>query len=427
MPQLLCRVDFLDDSFMTIEVPKKEKGSWLLEYVFKALNLGETDYFGLQFADSKSQLRFLDADKPVKKQLKNGHQTFRFVAKLYPSGPGDLVEDLTRYLFCLQIKRDMSNGRLPCPFETAALFGSLAVQAELGDYDEEVHLDGYLSEFQFLANQPEELIRRAQELHKTHIGLTPADADKKFLERACKLDLYGVHLFPVKDYDGRHVHVGISWAGLAVYGGFFPYLTRLRALPWRKVAELVYDNKKLFVKDMLGEVEWIFRCEHRSGCKILWKACAEHHTFFRRVAPANPKTPSLISRFRAAAKFRYSGRTQKQVISARRIEMKQPEFARYVPIRLGSHHSGTRQRFGFVFTGVQVADTQRAAGIPIILWIVAQGAHFCEYWKLENRPASSHMATRANMKRAVIQNRQIIRFSLAMICLCRNSYSVQTK
>eukprot|EP00118_Oscarella_pearsei_P011018 m.70761 g.70761 ORF g.70761 m.70761 type:complete len:316 (+) comp35705_c0_seq13:48-995(+) len=232
MPQLLCRVDFLDDSFMTIEVPKKEKGSWLLEYVFKALNLGETDYFGLQFADSKSQLRFLDADKPVKKQLKNGHQTFRFVAKLYPSGPGDLVEDLTRYLFCLQIKRDMSNGRLPCPFETAALFGSLAVQAELGDYDEEVHLDGYLSEFQFLANQPEELIRRAQELHKTHIGLTPADADKKFLERACKLDLYGVHLFPVKDYDGRHVHVGISWAGLAVYGGFFPYLTRLRALPW---------------------------------------------------------------------------------------------------------------------------------------------------------------------------------------------------
>ncbi|XP_065827888.1 band 4.1-like protein 1 [Oscarella lobularis] len=332
MPSFLCRVDLLDDSYMTVEVPKKSNGSWLLDYVFKALNIGETDYFGLQFTDAKHQLRFLDAEKLVKKQLKNAPQTFRFVAKLYPAGPGDLVEDLTRYLFCLQIKRDLSNGSLPCPLETAALFGSLAVQADLGDYDAELHLDGYLADFEFLANQPEELIRRAEELHQTHAGLTPADADRKFLERACRLDLYGVHLFPVKDYDGRHVHIGISWAGLAVYGGFFPYVTRLRAIAWRNVSELSYDNKKLVVKDRFGEIEWIFRSEHRSGCKILWKACAEHHTFFRRATPSNPKSP-LLSHFQASAKFRYSGRTQKQVMAARRAESRQTEFARSSSVR----------------------------------------------------------------------------------------------
>ena len=52
----------------------------------------------------------------------------RFCVKFYTPDPAQLEEEFTRYLFCLQIKRDLALGALQCNDNTAALMASYIVQ-----------------------------------------------------------------------------------------------------------------------------------------------------------------------------------------------------------------------------------------------------------------------------------------------------------
>lgn len=48
--------------------------------------------------------------------------------KFYSSEPNTLREELTRYLFFLQLKQDLLEGRLDCPDDKAAELCALALQ-----------------------------------------------------------------------------------------------------------------------------------------------------------------------------------------------------------------------------------------------------------------------------------------------------------
>ena len=53
----------------------------------------------------------------------------RFCVKFYPPDPpSQIEEEYTRYLFGLQIKRDLASGALQCNDNTAALMASYIVQ-----------------------------------------------------------------------------------------------------------------------------------------------------------------------------------------------------------------------------------------------------------------------------------------------------------
>lgn len=123
----------------------------------------------------------------------------------------------SRYHLCLQIRNDILNERLPCSFVTHALLGSYLVQSELGDFDVEEHGRNYLSEFRFAPNQTSELEDKVIELHRTHKGQTPAEAELHFLENAKKLAMYGVDLHPAKDNEGVDIMLGVCASGLLVY------------------------------------------------------------------------------------------------------------------------------------------------------------------------------------------------------------------
>ncbi|XP_021793567.1 band 4.1-like protein 2 isoform X7 [Papio anubis] len=322
-----CKVTLLDGTEYSCDLEKRAKGQVLFDKVCEHLNLLEKDYFGLLFQESPEQKNWLDPAKEVKRQLRNLPWLFTFNVKFYPPDPSQLTEDITRYFLCLQLRQDIASGRLPCSFVTHALLGSYTLQAELGDYDPEEHGSIDLSEFQFAPTQTKELEEKVAELHKTHRGLSPAQADSQFLENAKRLSMYGVDLHHAKDSEGVDIKLGVCANGLLIYKDRL----RINRFAWPKILKISYKRSNFYIKVRPAELEQFestigFKLPNHRAAKRLWKVCVEHHTFYRLVSPEQPPKAKFLT---LGSKFRYSGRTQAQTRQASTlIDRPAPHFER---------------------------------------------------------------------------------------------------
>ncbi|XP_036906204.1 band 4.1-like protein 3 isoform X17 [Sturnira hondurensis] len=321
-----CKVILLDGSEYTCDVEKRSRGQMLFDKVCEHLNLLEKDYFGLTYRDAENQKNWLDPAKEIKKQIRSGAWHFSFNVKFYPPDPSQLSEDITRYYLCLQLRDDIVSGRLPCSFVTLALLGSYTVQSELGDYDPDECGSDYISEFRFAPNHTKELEDKVIELHKSHRGMTPAEAEMHFLENAKKLSMYGVDLHHAKDSEGVEIMLGVCASGLLIYRDRL----RINRFAWPKVLKISYKRNNFYIKIRPGEFEQFestigFKLPNHRAAKRLWKVCVEHHTFFRLLLPEAPPKKFLT----LGSKFRYSGRTQAQTRRASAlIDRPAPYFER---------------------------------------------------------------------------------------------------
>uniref|UniRef100_A0A8K9UDV0 Protein 4.1 n=1 Tax=Oncorhynchus mykiss TaxID=8022 RepID=A0A8K9UDV0_ONCMY len=300
------KVTLLDDTLYECELDKHAKGVELFTKVCDHLNLLERDYYGLAIWES-----------PSMKIISSGtNYDFTFNVKFYPPDPAQLSEDITRYYLCLQLRKDILGGRLPCSFVTLALLGSYALQSELGEYDPETHAPDYAKDLRLAPGQTKGLEEKVMELHKTYRSMSPAQADMAFLENAKKLAMYGVDLHQAKDLDGVDIMLGVCSGGLMVYKDKL----RINRFPWPKVLKVSYKRSSFFIKirpsEQLEHYESAigFKLPNYKASKKLWKVCVEHHTFFRLTSTEVATTPRKF--LVLGSKFRYSGRTQAQTRQA---------------------------------------------------------------------------------------------------------------
>ncbi|XP_025869159.1 band 4.1-like protein 2 isoform X6 [Vulpes vulpes] len=353
-----CKVMLLDGTEYSCDLEKRAKGQVLFDKVCEHLNLLEKDYFGLLFQESPEQKNWLDPAKEIKRQLRNLPWLFTFNVKFYPPDPSQLTEDLTRYLLCLQLRQDIASGRLPCSFVTHALLGSYTLQAELGDHDPEEHGGSDLSDFQFAPMQTKELEEKVAELHRTHRGLSPAQADSQFLENAKRLSMYGVDLHHAKDSEGVDIKLGVCANGLLIYKDRL----RINRFAWPKILKISYKRSNFYIKVRPAELEQFestigFKLPNHRAAKRLWKVCVEHHTFYRLVSPEQPPKAKFLT---LGSKFRYSGRTQAQTRQASTlIDRPAPHFERTSSKRVSRSLDGAP--LGVVEPGL-VKDLPSAAG-----------------------------------------------------------------
>ncbi|XP_055749320.1 protein 4.1-like isoform X12 [Salvelinus fontinalis] len=324
------KVTLLDDTLFECELDKHAKGVELFTKVCDHLNLLERDYYGLAIWESPSVKTWMDFTKEIRRQVQGAkldkicadaqsctgtNYDFTFNVKFYPPDPAQLSEDITRYYLCLQLRKDILGGRLPCSFVTLALLGSYALQSELGEYDPETHAPDYAKDLRLAPGQTKGLEEKVMELHKTYRSMSPAQADVAFLENAKKLAMYGVDLHQAKDLDGVDIMLGVCSGGLMVYKDKL----RINRFPWPKVLKVSYKRSSFFIKIRPSELEHYesaigFRLPNYKASKKLWKVCVEHHTFFRLTSTEVATTPRKF--LVLGSKFRYSGRTQAQTRQA---------------------------------------------------------------------------------------------------------------
>ncbi|KAH0515068.1 Band 4.1-like protein 2 [Microtus ochrogaster] len=265
---VLAKVTLLDGTEYSCDLEKRAKGQVLFDKVCEHLNLLEKDYFGLLFPENAEH----------------------------------------------KLRQDIASGRLPCSFVTHALLGSYTLQAEHGDYDPEEYDSIDLSDFKFAPGQTKEMEEKVAELHKTHRGLSPAQADTQFLENAKRLSMYGVDLHHAKDSEGVDIKLGVCANGLLIYKDKL----RINRFAWPKILKISYKRSNFYIKVRPAEPEQFestigFKLPNHRAAKRLWKVCVEHHTFYRLLSPEQPPKAKFLT---LGSKFRYSGRTQAQTRQA---------------------------------------------------------------------------------------------------------------
>uniref|UniRef100_A0A8L0DKI0 FERM, ARHGEF and pleckstrin domain-containing protein 1 n=1 Tax=Oncorhynchus mykiss TaxID=8022 RepID=A0A8L0DKI0_ONCMY len=290
--QVSIRVQLLDDVTEVFNISQRAPAKALFDLVCVHLNLAERDYFGLQYQNPRRMMVWLDLLKPTLKQIRRPKNTIlRFVVKFFPPDHTQLLEELTRYLFALQIKHDLACGRLTCNDTSAALLVSHIVQSEIGDFDE-VQSFQHLLHNKYMPNQ-DALMDKITEYHHKHVGQTPAESDYQLLEIARRLEMYGVRLHPAKDREGTKLSLAVSHIGLLVFQVLY-------------VLQMFIHQEPFPCEDTLE-----FVMASRDCCKIFWKICVEYHAFFRLFEEPKPKAKAVL--FTRGSSFRFSGRTQKQV------------------------------------------------------------------------------------------------------------------
>ncbi|KXJ26282.1 FERM domain-containing protein 3 [Exaiptasia diaphana] len=195
-----------------------------------------------------------------------------FRVKFYALDPNLVHEEITRYQFFLQIKRDILHGRLLCSYNELAELGAYIVQAELGDYDSEDNQEGYVSEFRIVPKQSEKLEKKIGEIHK--------------------------QLVP-------------------------------------QIVKCSYDGKVFYIQVLKEErkANYGFRLPDPLACKHLWKCSVEHHAFYSSQNPKEikPKRRTSLSppKLFRRSKYKYSGPTQEDVIAeSEKISRPEPEIKR---------------------------------------------------------------------------------------------------
>uniref|UniRef100_A0A669EDA3 FERM, ARHGEF and pleckstrin domain-containing protein 1 n=1 Tax=Oreochromis niloticus TaxID=8128 RepID=A0A669EDA3_ORENI len=256
---------------------------------------------------------WLDLLKPTLKQIRRPKNTIlRFVVKFFPPDHTQLMEELTRYLFALQIKRDLACGRLICNDTSAALMVSHIIQSEIGDFDETQSWQ-HLLHNKYLPDQDairDEII----DCHREHVGQTPAESDYQLLEIARRLEMYGVRLHPAKDREGTKLSLAVANSGVLVFQGN----TKINSFNWSKIRKLSFKRKRFLIKLRADPTQNAhhdtleFAMASRDCCKVFWKICVEYHAFFRLFEEPKPKPKPIL--FTRGSSFRFSGRTQKQII-----------------------------------------------------------------------------------------------------------------
>ncbi|KAL6728790.1 hypothetical protein Aduo_010526 [Ancylostoma duodenale] len=320
-----AKVTTMDADLDRIVIETSWTGRHLFDAVCRIIGLREVWFFGLQFTNKKGLPCWLQMDREIRKQDvprgEDGCMQFLFLVKFYPEDVEDeLIQDLTRHLFFLQIKQAILSMDLYCSPEASVLLASFAVQAINGDCTDDIgplDLDKLLpksviEQYDMSADMWRERIKR---WWINNQGQTREDAEMEYLRVAQDLEMYGILYYPICNKKETDLHLGISAQGLGIYKGS-NRITPRPFFSWSEIKNISFKNKKFHMKTV-DKSTISFRAQERTiNPSILDLCIGTHNLYLRRRQPDTLE----VQQMKALAKEDRARRQQEAARLARERE-----------------------------------------------------------------------------------------------------------
>ncbi|XP_061156418.1 ezrin a isoform X1 [Syngnathus typhle] len=268
-------------------------GKQLFDQVARTIGLREIWYFGLQFVDGKGFLTWLNIDKKVMSQdvRKETPLQFKLRAKYYPEEvTEELIQDVTRRLFFLQVKEDILNDDIYCPAESAVLLASYAIQAKFAEYKKSEHHTGYMSSERLLSRRileqhslsKEQWEGKIQVWHEEHGCMLKEEAILEYLKISQDLEMYGVNYFEIKNKKGTDLWLGVDALGLNIYEKDDKMTPKI-GFPWSEIRNISFNDKKFSIKPIDKKApDFIFYAPRLRVNKRILQLCMGNHELYMR-------------------------------------------------------------------------------------------------------------------------------------------------
>ncbi|KAF4013128.1 hypothetical protein G4228_004534 [Cervus hanglu yarkandensis] len=159
-------------------------------HLFALATLKDNEYF---FVDSDLKLTKVAPEgwkeEPKKKSKASVNFTLFFRIKFFMDDVSLIQHTLTCHQYYLQLRKDILEERIHCDDETSLLLASLALQAEYGDYQPEVHGVSYFRLEHYLPPRVMEKLdlsyikEELPKLHNTYMGASEKETELEFLKK----------------------------------------------------------------------------------------------------------------------------------------------------------------------------------------------------------------------------------------------------
>ncbi|XP_040056499.1 tyrosine-protein phosphatase non-receptor type 21 isoform X1 [Gasterosteus aculeatus] len=282
---LVTRIQLLNGEFVEFTLSVESTGQECLEAVAQRLELREITYFSLWYFNKQNLQRWIDLEKPLKKQLdKYGLEpTVYFGVVFYIPSVTQLQQEITRYQYYLQLKKDVLEGRISCSLEQAIHLASLAVQADFGDFNRYDSQD-FLQKFALFPIdwiQDERVLEEATQKVALHYqsfrGLSAPEAEMMYMQEVEKMEGYGQESYQAKDSTGSDVSMG------SCIDGFFVKQKNGRPLSfrWNEINNMSH-NRSFFVLELSNREESVqFQTEDMETSKYVCRMCLARLKFYK--------------------------------------------------------------------------------------------------------------------------------------------------
>ncbi|XP_004870579.1 tyrosine-protein phosphatase non-receptor type 13 isoform X6 [Heterocephalus glaber] len=257
-------------------------------HLFALATLKDNEYF---FVDPDLKLTKVAPEgwkeEPKKKSKAAVNFTLFFRIKFFMEDISLIQHTLTCHQYYLQLRKDILEERIHCDDETSLLLASLALQAEYGDYQLEVHGVSYFRMEHYLPARVMEKLdlsyikEELPKLHNTYVGASEKETEVEFLKVCQRLTEYGVHFHRVhpekKSQTG--ILLGVCSKGVLVFEVHNGVRTLVLRFPWRETKKISFSKKKITLQNTSDEIKHAFQTDNSKVCQYLLHLCSSQHKF----------------------------------------------------------------------------------------------------------------------------------------------------
>ncbi|KAM5165445.1 tyrosine-protein phosphatase non-receptor type 14 [Mantella aurantiaca] len=299
----LGRIRLLNSCEIQCTLSMESPGLECLKAVAQRLELREIHYFGLWFVGKAQQARWVELDKPLRKQLDkfSVDPLLYFGVMYYVPSVSHLTQSVTRYQYYLQLRKNVYEGQVHCTVEQYIRLAALAIQVEFKDYNLFETQDflrecmlfpaGWTQDAAFL----EELLLKVALEHKAVSGIRSEEAEILYIQEVQQLDGYGQECFHVKDSHSSDVTLCIFFMGICVGDSHGKSAASYR---WNDIGNITHNKSAIVLELNRKEESVLFHTDDIENSKYISRLFAARMKFYKenKICTEQPNTPPTVRR-----------------------------------------------------------------------------------------------------------------------------------